>query len=113
MPCPTNSRTVENRDAPRRRVHASAHCVALDRRARALLAGELLGQRVELGGGDAGPPPRPQLRQDLGDDGVGPPHALDLLGRLEQDHGKLAATRWKMSSRLPTPEISRRSPASP
>src|SRR5437762_2992748 len=72
---------------------------------------QLLGERVELRGGDAGPDVRPHLGQDLGDHDVRPPHVLDLVLRLEQDHHTLAATRRKTSSRLPVPSISQRRPA--
>src|SRR5262249_10329506 len=48
---------VVHRDADRCRERAAAHDVALEGRLRALLPGELLGERVELAGGDAGAHP--------------------------------------------------------
>ena len=62
---------VVDRDAERRRKHPAADRVALERRQRALLARQLLGDAIELGRGDAGTHRGAQLGQHLGHDDVG------------------------------------------
>src|SRR5262249_22711936 len=102
---------VVDRDADRRREDPASDRVPLERRARAALQRELLGERIELRGGDAGADARADLRENPGDDPVRGAHVLDLVLRLEEDHPTLAATRRDTSSRVPVPSISRSSPA--
>jgi hypothetical protein len=54
--------------------------VALERRDRAGVADDLLGDRVQVGRGDAGGDRVPHRVQRGGDDQAGAAHQLDLLG---------------------------------
>ena len=95
---------VVDRDADRRRERAAAHDVALERRLRAVLVRQLLGERVELARWRRPGRTRAATSARISrHDPARAPHALDLVGRLEHDHARLALMRPKTSSRVPGP----------
>src|SRR3954447_17098234 len=68
--------------------------VALEGRRAPARADELLGDRVELAGGDAGGDALLQQRQRVGDDRTGGGHDLDLLLRLADHHKAPTSSSW-------------------
>jgi hypothetical protein len=79
--------------------------VAEERRDPAAAADDPLGQRVQLGQGDPGPDGLDQRRQGVADQPAGPPHGVDLLGRLAGDHNVLRLPSRAARIRLVTTSI--------
>src|SRR4029077_694236 len=98
-------------DADRGGEDAPADVVALESGARPARERQLLGERVARGGADARPDALPDPAEDVGDDRVRGPHALDLFLRLEEDHASAASRSRETSSRVRVPSISRSRPA--